>query len=223
MSAIREWMRDAINRWLNVQAARPNGALAPLIGRWLEFENRAINEAAIRTLKPRAGEAILEVGCGPGWALSRLALSDPERLAAVDPSAAMARRARRRTPRLRSLDRARRLDVRCAYAEALPFATASYDAAISVNAVYFWRPPLLALQELRRVIRGGGRLVLAVEAPEELADVGATAVAGFNILTPHEVCAICETAGFCRVTVERVIGSARRAYCINAMVPATPS
>ena len=143
-------------------------------------------------------------------------MSKPERLAAVDTSAEMVRHARRRTPHVRALDRAGRLDVRWARAEALPFPADSFDAAISVNVVYFWRPPLAGLEELHRVLRPGGRLVLAAEAPEELADVGATSDTGFIAMTPHELCALCETAGFSGVTFERLASHRRGAYCVSA-------
>ena len=42
----------------------------------------------------------------------------------------------------------------------LPFADASFHAAVSVNTVYFWQAPQAVLAELSRVLRPGGRLCL---------------------------------------------------------------
>jgi SAM-dependent methyltransferase len=212
-------MRRFVNRWLSSQAARPRGLLAPLIGRWLERENVVINATALAALAQRPGEAVLEVGCGPGWALARLAEHHPNRLAAVDVAPAMVRRAARRTATLRSLSRAGRLMALGAPAEALPFADQSFDAALAVNAVYFWRPPLAGLRELRRVLRPGGRLVLALEAPEALRALGATPATGFTPAEPVDVGEWCVTAGFTAVTTTAPLGAGSVVHIVQARVP----
>ena len=213
-------MRDLVNRWLSGQAARPRGLLAPLIGRWMERENLGINSAALAALAARPGEAVLEVGCGPGWALARLAEQQPGRLAAVDIAPAMVRRAAGRTAALRALDRAGRLSVLGAPAEALPFASDSFDCALAVNSVYFWRPPLAALCELRRVLRPGGRLVIAVEPPDELLKVGATTASGFISAEPVKVAEWCRSAGFESMNaVTKLVGAGALVHLVQASVP----
>lgn len=193
-------MRRFVDRWLSRQAARPRGLLAPLIGRWLEHENAAINAVALGALATRPGEDVLEVGCGPGWALARLAERQPSRLAAVDVAPAMVRRAARRSATLRAIGRAGRLTVRQAAAETLPFADRSFDAALAVNAVYFWRPPLAGLRELRRVLRPGARLVIALESPAALRALEATPAVGFMPVESTEVAEWCVAVGFAEVT-----------------------
>lgn len=217
------------NRWLSGHAARPTGILAPLVGHWLAHENRAINEAAIQALGRLDGKDVLEIGCGPGWALSRLAASNVNTLAAVDASPEMVAQARRRLARTHAPAMAARCDVRCATAEAMPFLANSIDVAMSVNGVYFWRPFLAGLREIRRVLRPGGRLVLAAELPEAMAALGATHTNGFATFTPHELCALCELAGFLDVAVTAVVDHTgdTGAFCVTATLAghgdATPS
>jgi SAM-dependent methyltransferase len=186
-----------------------------LIGAWLERENRAINEAAINVLGAIEGAAVLEIGCGPGWALARLAAAGASSLAAVDPSPGMVRRARRRSAQLRAMQRAGTLDVRNASAEILPFAARTFDAAIAVNSVYFWKPASAALLELRRVARPGGRVVIALEDADALARLGATPETGFSSFTPAALCALCEAAGFVDVTALASDGG----FCVRAVAP----
>ena len=210
-------MRRFFDRWLSAQAARPSGICAPLVGRWLERENRLLNDAALRVLAARPDEHLLELGCGPGQTLDELAGRGVEQLTAVDVSPAMVRRARRRSRRLRALVRAGRVDIRRAAVEALPFAAGRFDAALAVNAVYFWRPPLAGLREIRRVLRPGARLVLAVETPETLAGVGATTATGFNVLSLPALTALCVEAGFDLISVQTMTAPA--SHCVLVGVP----
>ena len=131
----------------------------------------------------------------------------------------MVRRAARRTATLRALGRAGRLAVLRAPAEALPFADQSFDAALAVNAVYFWRPPLAALREVRRVLRPGGRLVLAIEASDALRSLGATSATGFATAEPAEIAEWCVAAGFAAVTTTAHIAPGSVVQIVQATVP----
>ncbi len=44
--------------------------------------------------------------------------------------------------------------------EAMPFRNASFDAAVSANALHTWDDPRAVLREMRRVVRPGGALLL---------------------------------------------------------------
>jgi SAM-dependent methyltransferase len=98
-------------------------------------------------LGPRAGEEILDLGCGDGQLTERLAASGAH-VVAVDASAEMVAAAR-----------GRGVVATVADAAALPFADASFDAVFS-NAVLHWvRDQDGMMSEVRRVLRPGGRFV----------------------------------------------------------------
>ena len=91
--------------------------------------------------------------------------------------------------------RAGRLALEEASVEHLPFPDAHFDAACTANCVYFWPDLDAGLRELARVLRPGGALVLAVNAPEVLIDAG-FAAQGLNTLSPEDLATRMRGAGF---------------------------
>lgn len=99
------------------------------------------------------GRDVLEVGCGTGLVLRRLA-EHARRAVGVDLSPGMLARAK-----------ARGLDVHEGSATALPFADASFDVAVSFKTLPHVPDLALALGEMARVVRPGGVLVAELYNP----------------------------------------------------------
>jgi SAM-dependent methyltransferase len=128
-------------------------ALAPVYdrrwGRYIE----ASTAATLRRIPLDAGERLLDIGCGTGLLLSRLVGRSPFReLTGVDVSPGMVAQARSRLP----------ASVRLLVgdAETLPFLPDSFDVIVSVSSFHYWPSPPCGLEELRRVLRPGGQLIL---------------------------------------------------------------
>lgn len=94
---------------------------------------------------------ILEVGVGNGLNLGHY--SRGCEVVGIDPDRHMLRRA---APRARAA--VGRILLVAADGETLPFATESFDAVVSCLVLCTVRDPYLALSELRRVLKPGGRL-----------------------------------------------------------------
>ena len=95
----------------------------------------------------RAGSTVLDVGCGSGILTLELSRRlGPENVAAVDPSP-LVQACAARVPDA---------DVRTGSAEALPWADASFDAALAQLVLHFLDDPVAGLVEMRRVVRPGG-------------------------------------------------------------------
>jgi SAM-dependent methyltransferase len=115
-------------------------------------------------MAPAVGEAILEVGCGSGALLRLLArqLGDANPLTGADLNPFLLREA----AVLAEEDGvAGRISFREGNAERLPFDDASFDHAYSVTVLEECDADL-ALRELRRVVRPGGRVGVIVRAAE---------------------------------------------------------
>lgn len=101
-----------------------------------------------------SGAHVLDIGCGGGQFLEALARVRPDlRLAGVEPSAPLLRRAAERL-------RPHEVDLRQAPAEALPFADHRFDVVVSLFAVKHWPDLARGLRECARVTRPGGRLII---------------------------------------------------------------
>jgi len=102
------------------------------------------------------GARVLELGCGTGRLLARLAKTYPRlRGVGLDLSPQMLRQARAHNP-----DRRRLVYVR-GNAEALPFASGEFDAAFATASFLHYLRPLAVLWELARVLLRNGQFYWA--------------------------------------------------------------
>jgi len=100
------------------------------------------------------GQQVLDVGCGPGALTAELvARTGAANVSAVDPSASFVEAARGRYPGV---------EVRQASAEALPFASERFDAALTQLVVHFMSDPVGGIREMARVTRAGGPVAACV-------------------------------------------------------------
>lgn len=144
------------------QSANPRGALGAIVAQVMAHETVRVNDHAIQRLKLARSDQVIDVGTGHGRALQHLASQVPEgRVVGVDHSPLMCRKAARFSRKLVGSGQVR---IECADTRALPFSEATFDAALAVHTVYFWQPIEPHLSELARVLRSGGRLVLAFRA-----------------------------------------------------------
>lgn len=152
---------------------------------------------------PTSADHILDIGCGPGDLTYALAAHYAEaRLTGVDLSAAMLHEARKQSHQ-------QQLTWLCADAARLPLADAS-QALIVSNLAIQWCPDLQAtLEELRRVIRPGGRAVINTLAPGTLSEIeqvwrqphAPAGVLSFRDAVSHRLAA--HAAGWSGITVDQ--------------------
>jgi ubiquinone/menaquinone biosynthesis C-methylase UbiE len=151
-----------LKRYLSQQAAHPHGIGGRLIGRLWITETAAVNDAAIELLAPSRGEHILEIGFGPGRALGLIS-SRGASATGIDVSEAMVTLAGQRN---RDQIRTGALRLCVSDGVTIPLADDSVDAVLSVHNVYFWAEPHTTIEEIARVLRPGGRVLLVFRGRE---------------------------------------------------------
>jgi demethylmenaquinone methyltransferase/2-methoxy-6-polyprenyl-1,4-benzoquinol methylase len=115
--------------------------------------NEAMRDQAIEWFDIEAGDRVLDVGCGTGFATEGL-LERTDDVWGLDQSAhqlekAFAKFGRRGPVRFTRGD-----------AERLPFAADGFDAYWSSGSIEYWPNPVAALAEARRVTRPGGTVLV---------------------------------------------------------------
>lgn len=196
---------------LNILADKPSSYQAVVA----EYRSRAadydrewsgyIAATVARTLDalhPAPGARVLDVGCGTGVLLQRLAERfESLELAGIDPVVEMLEVGRKRLPKTVFLQQGR--------AEGLPFADNSFDLVVSSSIFHYLEQPLTALREMHRVLRPGGRAVITDWCRDYLSVLlcgwylRLSGQPFYRIYRQRELCRLLSRAGFDGIGHER--------------------
>lgn len=114
----------------------------------------------VRFAGVRAGQKLLDVGCGTG-VVSITAARKGAQVSGIDLTPELVEQARQSSP-IAGLT----IDWKIGDAEALPYGDASFDVVLSQFAHMFAPRPEVAIKEMLRVLKPGGRLAFATWPPE---------------------------------------------------------
>ncbi len=155
-----ERRRPGLWHGIGMQLRHPAGFGGSLMGRLMIFMNARPYSLAIEALAVQPEDTVLELGCGPGFGIARLArLAKRGEVIGIDVSDVMLRQARRRNRK--AIGRGRvRLISGCF--TRLPLCNENCDRILAVNVAYFFHPDGHEVREAWRVLKPGGRMVLYV-------------------------------------------------------------
>jgi SAM-dependent methyltransferase len=187
---------------LAAQARKPSGWFGRLVmSRFLNKANRRINDLTIERLEIQPTDQVLDIGFGGGYTLPIMAaLANIGKVHGVDFSESMVQLAEKR---FTDLIRQGRIEIRVGDLGSLPYADGTFDKVCTVNTLYFWPSPLENLREIRRVIKPGGRLVVAFRSRESLQRAAKKLLCGFTLYDPDAALNLLERAGFTHVQIEK--------------------
>lgn len=217
LSALDAWSQRDSDHWAIADAARlaavradraaaANAWFESNAGQWDAIRSLHIAEseveAAIRRVLGDAPIAqLIDIGTGTGRMLE---LFGPQAMQAlgIDRSSEMLRLARAKLAE-RGLDRA---ELRQADLYALPMPDAAADVAILHHVLHFAQQPGAAIAEAARVLRPGGRLLIADFAPHEREELRARDAHTRLGFSDDQVVGWFETAGLAPARIETLEG-----------------
>lgn len=154
------------------------------------------------------GKTVLDVGCGTGLYSIRLAEAGAD-VTAVDVSSKMIEVARRKAQ-----DRGQYIWFDQADMSKLPYENRTFDMVVSITALEFADDPLIALMEMARVLKPGGKLILGIlnsdspwaDARRERAKREESIYGSANFLSPRDLRQLFHRTGtFGALTMESCI------------------
>jgi ubiquinone/menaquinone biosynthesis C-methylase UbiE len=109
----------------------------------------------------RERDTILDVGCGGGRTVSKLAVAASKgTVSGIDYSEESVAAARRFNRKLIELGR---VDIRQASVSELPFADNGFDLVTAVETHFWWQDIRAGMREVFRVLKPGGRMLIIAE------------------------------------------------------------
>jgi ubiquinone/menaquinone biosynthesis C-methylase UbiE len=196
--------------FFDVTGRKPSGWLGKLMYR-KPIGHYGFFRVAIERLQLQPEDVFLEIGCG-GGALLDMVLQTVQRACGIDHSPDMVELARQKNGKALSDGR---VEIIQGDIEALPWAENNFTCAAGVEVLYFIKNPRRVSEELCRVLKPGGRLVLVTGAQPKSALANWALAVWLRDLRFHpndELASVLRQAGFQTVQVERIARSEHTSY-----------
>lgn len=198
-------MRRSIMRYLKRKrienAGHPRGFGGVRTMRAMNKSHDELTDWGLSFLKVNGEDHILDIGCGGGRTLKKLAMATRNTVWGVD----IADTAIKESYRMNRSDVKRDHVMLCkSGVSELPFADDTFDVVTAVETIYFWPCPAKDLKQIFRVMKHGGRLMILTEAradgphPERWLEIAAKI--HMNVPTADGLAQELQNAGFKKVT-----------------------
>jgi ubiquinone/menaquinone biosynthesis C-methylase UbiE len=147
--------------WVFRQVRKPSGWLGKRVVRAMNLGHASMTEWGLQQIKVPANAAILDVGCGGGETVRRLAALAPEgKVIGLDYSTASV--AVSRDTNAQEIE-AGRVKIAQGSVAALPFPDRTFDIVTAVETHYYWPDLPANVGEILRVLKPGGTFALIAE------------------------------------------------------------
>jgi ubiquinone/menaquinone biosynthesis C-methylase UbiE len=147
--------------WVFRQVRKPSGWLGRRILRAMNLSHSTMGDWGLQQVRVPKNATILDVGCGGGWMVGRLAaLASEGKVIGLDYSAASVTVSR--ITNAREIE-AGRVEIKRGSVAALPFRDRTFDIVTAVETHYYWPDLPTNVREIWRVLRPGGVFALIAE------------------------------------------------------------
>ncbi len=200
---VRAALALALSWWGIRQCRKPIGWLGNFVLKDMNKRHSELTSWGLANVSVRPTDKILDIGCGGGRTLQKLAaLASMGKVDGVDYSKAAVQVSQ-------SLNQAAidsgRIAVQQASVSRLPFKDTTFDLITAVETHYYWPNLVTDLREIRRVLKPHGSLLIIAEAYRgrtfDAAYRSSMKLLGGIYLTPQQHRQILEEAGFGAVQI----------------------
>lgn len=148
------------------QLRKPEGEDGLKVGKIMNEGNLQMNIQSIKELDVNAKEHILEIGMGNGFFVKDIIeLGDSVKYTGCDFSQAMIEEASKINEEF--INRGQ-VEFHLANAEELPFKNETFDKVLTINTLYFWDDITKVFNEIKRVLKPQGELVITIRPKDEM-------------------------------------------------------
>lgn len=159
--------------------------------------NAQMNRDAIRMLNPSADDTILEIGMGNGFFIQEIVSRHPSiQYTGLDFSPIMTEEAAKSNQQWIAAGQVRFIT---GTVNTVKLDDNSYNKIFTVNTLYFWDDPPQVLAELKRILKPGGQLIIAIR-PKQQAEKYPFVKHGFTLYSKEELVQLLKDGGFANVT-----------------------
>ena len=184
---------------LFTNCACPKGRMGRMVLRMMNFGHAPLTNWGIGLIEIQNGWTMLDIGCGGGATLQRLLKrSENAKVYGIDISEESVAKAKKVNAKV--LDK--QVFVCQGSAEKLPYEDEMFDLVTAVETVYFWPNLPNCLQEVRRVLKHGGRFAIMVEVLEK-DSIWTNVVEGMTAYSSEELKSMLDDAGFIQTEIYR--------------------
>ncbi|HUK85680.1 MAG TPA: class I SAM-dependent methyltransferase [Candidatus Acidoferrum sp.] len=139
----------------------PKGQLGRLVAKRMNLHHEKLTLWGLTKVTLRSDYVILDVGCGGGKTIGKLAQMTPNgKIFGIDYSPDMVEFSKEINKRLITEDQVEIIEESV---EKMSFKDNFFDLVTAFETYYFWANFPLALREIKRVLKSGGRLLLVNE------------------------------------------------------------
>jgi SAM-dependent methyltransferase len=205
---IRIAVAIVVAAWLMQQVRKPGGWVGRAVARAMGMSHSAMTDWGLQHLTVAKNASVLDVGCGGGRTVGKLAALAPEgRVVGLDYSAASVAVARDTNA---EAIKAGRVAIEQGSVAALPFPDGTFDIVTAVETHYYWPDLAASVREVFRVTKPGGTFALIAETyrggPLVWLYTPVMALLRAAFLTDAEHRDLLSQAGFSGVSTEHVKG-----------------
>ena len=146
--------------YLGKQVKKPTKFVGRIFARMMNNSHSALTDWALTHLPIDQGATVLDVGCGGGRTIEKLAQT-ADLVCGVDYAAGSVAESKSHNKLLIAEGK---VHIECASVSTLPFTSDFFDVVTAIETQYYWPDVSNDMREILRVLKPGGRLMVVAES-----------------------------------------------------------